>query len=421
MFNKIPNILYDVGLSKRPVLAKNIFRYAHAIDSYRNNANFYFYHTIKSDETIEDLAEKYYDNASLSWVILLYNEIRDIYSELPRDNNTFARYIQSKYFPTDVLNFKRVKSLPRVPFRGKYDGELIYAEDTNRSLQWSSTSTAWNDVGMGVPKANSETYQVQPNTLVDADSWMISSNRLIRTKNPQLTLDRGTIYTFNIFGAHNQSFYITTDGEVNSDGSLKNWKENYQYGKYSEGISDAPLLDNTGKQIGQKFTFHIPKNAPTRLYYNSTSNPSMRGVINTKDMKINSFFQTNDTNSLQRSNGRVMGKIAKVGDDLFYWNGKYFENNVDNFTSGWDLLPKDFRTLTAAISRNTPHKFFHTIDKYEISIQTYSLMHPDNRTAYTMQSKYEYEEEMNEKNRKIKIMKPQLLENFLKDWEKVIR
>ena len=48
-------------------------------------------------------------------------------------------------------------------------------------------------------------------------------------------------------------------------------------------------------------------------------------------------------------------------------------------------------------------------------------MHPDNRTAYTMQSKYEYEEEMNEKNRKIKIMKPQLLENFLKDWEKVIR
>jgi len=38
-----------------------------------------------------------------------------------------------------------------------------------------------------------------------------------------------------------------------------------------------------------------------------------------------------------------------------------------------------------------------------------------------MQSKYEYEEELNEKNRKIKIMKPQLLEDFLKDWEKVVK
>jgi len=76
MFNKIPNILYDIDLKNRPVLVKNIFRHAHTIDSYRNNSNFYFYHTIKSTETIEDLAEFYYDNARLSWVILLYNEIQ---------------------------------------------------------------------------------------------------------------------------------------------------------------------------------------------------------------------------------------------------------------------------------------------------------------------------------------------------------
>jgi len=421
MFNKIPNILYDIDLKNRPVLAKNIFRHAHTIDSYRNNSNFYFYHTIKSTETIEDLAEFYYDNARLSWVILLYNEIRDIYTELPKDDNTFFSYIQSKYIPTSVIDFKRVNSLPRVPFVGKYDGELIYAEDTNRSLQWNAADNVWDDIGMGVPKPIPMVYQVQPNTLDNSDSWMISSNRLIRTKNPQLTLDRGTIYTFNIFGAHNQSFYITTDGEVNADGSLKNWKEGQYYGKYSEGIVDAPLLDNTGKQIGQKITFHVPKNAPNRLYYNSTSNPSMRGIINTKDMKINSYFQTNDTNSLQRSNGRVMGKVAKVDDDLYYWNGKYFENNVDNFLSGWNLLPKGFRQLASTVSQQTPHRFFHTIDGFEISAETYSLMHPDKRVAYTMQSKYEYEEELNEKNRKIKIMKPQLLEDFLKDWEKVVK
>jgi hypothetical protein len=73
------------------------------------------------------------------------------------------------------------------------------------------------------------------------------------------------------------------------------------------------------------------------------------------------------------------------------------------------------------VSQQTPHRFFHTIDGFEISAETYSLMHPDKRVAYTMQSKYEYEEELNEKNRKIKIMKPQLLEDFLKDWEKVVK
>ena len=40
MFNKIPNILYDVDLTNKPVLVKNIFRSAHTIDSYRKNPNF---------------------------------------------------------------------------------------------------------------------------------------------------------------------------------------------------------------------------------------------------------------------------------------------------------------------------------------------------------------------------------------------
>lgn len=421
MFNKIPNILYDVDLTNKPVLVKNIFRSAHTIDSYRKNPNFYYYHTLKQHETIEDLAEYYYENARLSWVILLYNEIRDIYSELPRDHNTFLRYVESKYYPENVLNFERIQSLPRVPLNGQYDGELIYAKDTNKSLQWNSSSIGWVDVGMGVPTPAPQTYTVEPNSPDNATGWMVSGKNLLRTKNPQLTLTKGVTYKFNVYGSSNQSFYITTDADVNSDGSLKNWKPDYSYGKYNVGVVNDPIIDVNGNEIGQTLTFTVPKNVPNRLYYNSTSSPTMRGIISLKDIKIDSYVQTNDISSLQRSNGRVMGKIAKVEDDFYCWNGKYFENNVDSFISGWDLLPRGIRELTMKISNMTPHKFTHIIDEYEISSQTYSLMTPDKRDAFVMQSKYEYEEELNEKNRRIKIMKPALLQDFLKDWEKVVK
>jgi hypothetical protein len=68
----------------------------------------------------------------------------------------------------------------------------------------------------------------------------------------------------------------------------------------------------------------------------------------------------------------------------------------------------------------TPHKFTHKIEGYKITSDTYSALPAEEKNSYIMQSKYAYEEEKNEKNRTIRIMKKDLLGKFLENWERIV-
>ena len=122
-----------------------------------------------------------------------------------------------------------------------------------------------------------------------------------------------------------------------------------------------------------------------------------------------------------------MGKVVKIKDNFYIWNGIYTEPNQTNFINGWNLLNPQMQTtneyateLGLLTAMQTPHKFTHIIDGHTITPATYSMLTIENKNLYFMQSKYDYEEEKNEKNRTIRIMKKQLLGKFLEHWERTV-
>jgi hypothetical protein len=54
-------------------------------------------YTIKNGERPDNVAHKFYGDSNLDWVVLLTNEIYNIYDEWPKSNTDFEEYLIEKY------------------------------------------------------------------------------------------------------------------------------------------------------------------------------------------------------------------------------------------------------------------------------------------------------------------------------------
>ena len=99
-FRKFPQVDYDVkgnGITQKMV---DITRRVRVLDStLLNYINFDFY-DVQSGERPEHIAAQYYGDPNLYWIILLANNIKDIYTDWPMSVDKFERFVASKY--TDV-------------------------------------------------------------------------------------------------------------------------------------------------------------------------------------------------------------------------------------------------------------------------------------------------------------------------------
>lgn len=57
----------------------------------------YFPYLVKEGERPEDIAEEYYGSTSYFWLILLTNNVRNIYEDWPKTNDVLNLYIEEKY------------------------------------------------------------------------------------------------------------------------------------------------------------------------------------------------------------------------------------------------------------------------------------------------------------------------------------
>jgi len=425
MFDKISNIKYDMRLDKRSVESKNIFRFAYILDSYKDDPNNYLVHTISSGQTIESISAQYYGDSNYSWVILMYNNLLDIYEELPKSEPMLRDYVAKKYIPKNVPELKRMISAPLLPKNGNtsfghYNGQIVYDESIDRGVKWDSITQNWAPMpSLGPPKPSPSEFNISCNNWNDPEK---SSHFLINNLiDPELVLFRGGTYKFKINFSPADTFYLTTDDGKNY------WRQNQYIGIYTNGITERDFYGST------HITFEVPKDAPDLLYYSSdrtrpvddNNNRNMSARIIIKSLEDVPYVSQSDSNALQNLNGRVMGKVVKVEDNFYVWNGMDTEPNQTNFLAGWNLLnPISSNTYSIELglltAMQTPHKFTHKINNHIITAATYSMLPAEKKNLYSMQSKLEYEEEKNEKNRTIRIMKKQLLGQFLENWERIV-
>jgi hypothetical protein len=107
-FRKLPNVEYvnrtesTVNLDDF-IQVKNLFKKGKLRDDIFENLVFFDKYTIFGDDRPDNVAFDLYDDPTLDWVILLANNILNIYSEWPMPQQTFDEYLLEKYATYDNL------------------------------------------------------------------------------------------------------------------------------------------------------------------------------------------------------------------------------------------------------------------------------------------------------------------------------
>ena len=106
-FSYLPNVYvgqqeYDGQLGF--VLTKNIFRRAYLAEEFEKYITSFETFYVSDDVRPDNLANTVYGDPTLDWLILLVNNITDVYSQWPKSTNDLNEYIQSQYTNPDAVH-----------------------------------------------------------------------------------------------------------------------------------------------------------------------------------------------------------------------------------------------------------------------------------------------------------------------------
>lgn len=73
------------------------------IEEYKANKKLHVEYTIQDGERPEMIAHRFYDDINLFWVVMLFNEVHDLWNDWPLSNQSLNEYIIRKY-PNESYN-----------------------------------------------------------------------------------------------------------------------------------------------------------------------------------------------------------------------------------------------------------------------------------------------------------------------------
>lgn len=94
------NFSLDGGVTSFPMT--DIFRRVRALDINISNTTLYDPYDVREGETPEIVADKFYNNAKLHWIVLVTNEILDPRFDWPLPEPQLRAFIKNKYNITNV-------------------------------------------------------------------------------------------------------------------------------------------------------------------------------------------------------------------------------------------------------------------------------------------------------------------------------
>ena len=104
-FSYLPDIYVGTGANsdrqQEYTIVKNIFRRVKAREDLAKYTEFFEQVSIEDGERPDQIAEKFYGDAELDWVVLLTNNIIDVYTQWPKSRRELEYYTKEKY---DVLD-----------------------------------------------------------------------------------------------------------------------------------------------------------------------------------------------------------------------------------------------------------------------------------------------------------------------------
>ena len=84
--------------------ATNLLRRVAIRSKVKTNASLFDTYDVKSGETPEIIADKFYDDPQLHWVIMLVNNVTDRYHDWPMNEQQFSTFVNEKYSNPDGIH-----------------------------------------------------------------------------------------------------------------------------------------------------------------------------------------------------------------------------------------------------------------------------------------------------------------------------
>jgi hypothetical protein len=107
-FSRLPNLYIAEGISSlenfKYRLAKNLFRRVNAREDLSKYTTFFESYEIRDGDTPPSLAYELTGESENDWIILMVNNIIDVYEEWPKTDSTMQSYIEAKYSALDDIH-----------------------------------------------------------------------------------------------------------------------------------------------------------------------------------------------------------------------------------------------------------------------------------------------------------------------------
>lgn len=96
-FRAFPKIQYDVKGDGVNYTMTNLMRRIKIQDKVKENIVAFDFYDVQDGDTPEMVAYYYYQNVKLHWLVLLANDITDVYTQWPMSVPRFEQYVYDKY------------------------------------------------------------------------------------------------------------------------------------------------------------------------------------------------------------------------------------------------------------------------------------------------------------------------------------
>jgi hypothetical protein len=96
-FSKFPTVSYDFEKNGRPIIVQNLLSRFKVKNYLKAKTALYYTHNIEDGQTAAFIADAYYEDETLDWMIYIINDIVDINYDWPMEYQVFAKYLKGKY------------------------------------------------------------------------------------------------------------------------------------------------------------------------------------------------------------------------------------------------------------------------------------------------------------------------------------
>jgi hypothetical protein len=174
-FKSFPYTLYSLDDISTVQVVTNITNRASLSDEVKNNLSLYDEYDIRDGDTPELVADRFYSNPELHWLILHYNEIIDPRFDWPLDTNNLNRYVVGKYANVNAVHHYEDAN-------GNYTNGNVYlissADFTEFNIDDAITNITNTGTGYITQKNSSSNVRVTVTT-----GGFISGDRIKNTSN----------------------------------------------------------------------------------------------------------------------------------------------------------------------------------------------------------------------------------------------